>query len=53
VVGYGDGREFVWDVDPEVWQSHACRVAGRVLAREEWAQFLPDRGYRPACSAGG
>ena len=36
-------------VDPEQWFTSACTMAGRVLSREEWQQFLPDRPYAPAC----
>jgi DNA-binding SARP family transcriptional activator/WD40 repeat protein len=36
-------------VDPEQWSVRACAIAGRVLSREEWQQFLPDRPYAPAC----
>jgi WD40 repeat protein len=50
-VVYLDGSGFVWDVDPRVWKRHACTVAGRDLTRAEWAEFLPDRDYRPVCSA--
>jgi WD40 repeat protein len=36
-------------VDPEQWVASACTMAGRVLSRAEWQQFLPDRPYAPAC----
>ncbi len=49
VVGYVDGRAFVWNVEPGAWKRHACSVAGRNLTREEWQQFLPDRRYRAVC----
>jgi WD40 repeat protein/DNA-binding SARP family transcriptional activator len=49
VVGYVDGRAAVWNTDPSAWERHACTVAGRNLTHAEWAQFLPDRPYRPVC----
>jgi WD40 repeat protein len=36
-------------VNPEQWLNRACKLAGRVLSRDEWQQFLPDRPYAPAC----
>jgi WD40 repeat protein len=40
-----------WSIDPRVWFEQACTLAGRVLSRAEWTQYLPDRPYRPACAA--
>ena len=40
-----------WDVSPTLWARRACAVAGRTLTRSEWKQLLPNRDYRPACSA--
>jgi WD40 repeat protein len=37
------------DVDPASWQRRACRLAGRTLTRDEWAQFMPGHAYAPAC----
>ena len=28
----------------------ACGIAGRTLTRAEWDEFLPGRGYEPACT---
>ncbi|MBA3429316.1 MAG: hypothetical protein H0U07_12205, partial [Actinobacteria bacterium] len=50
VVVYGAGVGLLWEVDPERWKARACAVAGRSLTREEWAEFLPDRAYEPACA---
>jgi hypothetical protein len=50
VVAAGAGKGFVWNVDAEAWKRQACAVAGRTLTRDEWEQFLPDRGYAPACA---
>jgi DNA-binding beta-propeller fold protein YncE len=38
-----------WDVDPDAWQSAACRAAGRNLTWEEWTEYLGDEPYRPTC----
>ena len=38
-----------WEVDPDAWSRHACRVAGRELTRAEWDEFVPDQDYRPIC----
>jgi hypothetical protein len=39
-----------WEVSPDAWSRHACRVAGRELTRAEWEQLVPDRDYRRFCS---
>jgi DNA-binding SARP family transcriptional activator/WD40 repeat protein len=39
-----------WSMDPTDWVEQACAVAGRTFTREEWAQYLPDRPYRPVCA---
>lgn len=47
------GRRAVrWDVSPDAWKRHACRVAGRELTQREWRDALPDRPYRSVCRAG-
>jgi WD40 repeat protein len=38
-----------WSLDPDDWVERACAIAGRTLTRDEWAQYLPDRPYRPVC----
>ena len=38
-----------WEVTPDAWSRHACRVAGRELTRAEWDEFVPDQDYRPVC----
>jgi len=45
----GAGRAVLWSVDPADWKRRACALAGRTLTRPEWATFLPERPYRPAC----
>ena len=35
--------------EPAVWEEHACRIAGRVLTEQEWAEFMGPRSYAPAC----
>ena len=43
------GRAVVWSVDPSDWAARACAIAGRTLTEAEWATFLPERAYSPAC----
>src|SRR3712207_6924911 len=40
------GRAMRWEVSPDAWSRHACRVAGRELTRGEWDEFVPDQEYR-------
>jgi DNA-binding SARP family transcriptional activator/WD40 repeat protein len=40
---------YVWDLRPERWAQHACRLAGRGLTRREWDDVLPEQPYAPAC----
>jgi WD40 repeat protein len=47
---HGDGQGAVWDIDPESWKQRACSIANRTLTPEEWARFLPNRPYEPACT---
>jgi WD40 repeat protein len=42
-------RAVRWDIDPDVWKQHACRVAGRELTQQEWADALPGQPYRTVC----
>ncbi len=45
-------RAVRWDVAPEAWKRHACRVAGRELTQQEWADALPGRPNRAVCQPG-
>jgi hypothetical protein len=49
IASYDTGHAYVWDVRLESLVGHACRTAGRRLTGAEWAEFLPDRPYDPAC----
>ena len=40
-----------WEVSPDAWSRHACRVAGRGLTRAEWEQVIPGQSYRRVCSS--
>jgi WD40 repeat protein len=52
-VVYGDdGHGYAWDIAPADLAAHACVVAGRILTQDEWARYLPDRPYAPACTSG-
>ena len=46
---FGSGTGVIWNVDPDAWQAHACRIAHRNLTRTEWPEFVPERGYRQVC----
>lgn len=49
VVIWDDGHGDVWPTNVRAWEQHACLIAGRQLAREEWARFVGGRAYAPAC----
>jgi hypothetical protein len=54
--GGPNGAITIWDrqlfsTDFESWRTRLCRVAGRNLTTEEWAQFLPGERYRKTCPA--
>jgi WD40 repeat protein/class 3 adenylate cyclase/tRNA A-37 threonylcarbamoyl transferase component Bud32 len=44
------GKSIEWPVDLPTLRRFACRLAGRDLTREEWADVLPTRSYRPVCA---
>jgi WD40 repeat protein len=39
-----------WEVSPDAWSKHACRVAGRELTQAEWDELVPDQEYQRVCS---
>jgi hypothetical protein len=41
-----------WDLSPQAWKQHACRVAGRELTPGEWRAALPGMPYRKVCGRG-
>jgi DNA-binding SARP family transcriptional activator/WD40 repeat protein len=45
------GQAWAWNVDPALWASRACQIAGRSLTEAEWSVNLPDRPYEPICSS--
>jgi WD40 repeat protein len=47
------GRAIEWPLDRPTLQRRACEIAGRDLKRDEWANILPNRPYRPVCPAPG
>ena len=47
----GTGAAQRFEVSPDAWSRHACRVADRELTRAEWDEFVPDQDYRPVCGA--
>jgi len=53
VVLGGDRGGRRYPLDPATWSARACAVSGRDLTEDEWARYLPDRPYRPACSEPG
>ncbi|HYI17135.1 MAG TPA: protein kinase [Solirubrobacteraceae bacterium] len=44
------GLALRWEVTPDAWSQHACRVAGRDLTPAEWADLVPDEDYRRVCA---
>jgi WD40 repeat protein len=44
-----DSGAVVWDLDPQHWETLACRIAGRNLTWAEWKQYLPGRDYHRTC----
>lgn len=46
---YDTGQAYLWDVRPSSWLRRACALAGRSLTRQEWADVLPGRDYKPVC----
>ena len=44
-----DGTIYRWETDLDRALEFACRMAGRDLAEEEWAQYLPAQPYRSVC----
>jgi WD40 repeat protein len=44
------GLALRWEVTPDAWSRHVCRVAGRDLTRAEWADAVPDQDYRRVCA---
>ena len=44
-----DATVLVWDLDPDHWETIACRMAGRDITRAEWNRYLPHRDYEPVC----
>jgi len=43
------GGVTIWDLDVQKLVELGCRLAGRPLSREEWAQFRPGQPYSPRC----
>jgi WD40 repeat protein len=43
------GAAAIWDLDPDRWETTACRIARRNLTRAEWNQYLPGRSYARTC----
>lgn len=38
-----------WELESETLVQRACRLAGRSLTEEEWAEYLPGVDYDPVC----
>jgi WD40 repeat protein len=45
------GNATQWPTRLRAWERFACQVAGRDLTRSEWSELMPERAYRPICSA--
>jgi WD40 repeat protein len=44
-----EGGAILWDLDPEHWETRACRIAGRNLTRAEWDRYLAGHDYHRTC----
>jgi WD40 repeat protein len=56
ISGGANGSVTIWDrqlfsTNFDSWRTRLCRLAGRNLTTEEWAQFLPGERYRKTCPA--
>ena len=47
--GCEKGKVFLWEVSPDAWKAHACRMANRELWSEEWRLYFGDEPYRQTC----
>lgn len=48
-VGRHDGNVNIYDLNPQSWLEHACRMLNRNLSAKEWSLFLPGRPYQCTC----
>jgi len=49
VSGGRDRTLLLWDLNPESWIRHACRIANRNLTRAEWERYFPNQPYHTTC----
>ena len=49
VIASPNGSTWTVDTRTDTWTDRACRMAGRNLTGDEWAQFFPSRPYRVTC----
>ncbi|WP_437674040.1 AAA-like domain-containing protein [Sorangium sp. So ce131] len=49
VTATNDGAARVFSIAADPLMARACAYAGRNFTREEWAQLMPDVGYRTTC----
>ena len=40
----------LWDLNPDNWETAACRMAGRNLTADEWATYFPEEEPRATCA---
>jgi WD40 repeat protein len=40
----------LWDLNPDHWETAACRMAGRNLTADEWATYFPADEPRATCA---
>ena len=48
-IGSYDDSVILWDISPDLWRDRACKVVGRNFTRAEWAEYSPNKEYRPTC----
>ena len=49
VIGYEEGDVIAYDIEPDLWVDHACRVAGRNLTEAEWRDAFGSGTPRATC----
>jgi WD40 repeat protein len=49
VSGGWDRTLRLWDLNPESWIGHACRIANRNLTPAEWERYFPNQTYHITC----
>jgi WD40 repeat protein len=43
------GHISLWDISLQSWLDRSCKIAGRNLTQEEWADYFPGEEYQKTC----